>query len=448
MFKKILVGLMFLMMCAGIGGTIYFYLGKMQVIADRDVLIQTNSKIQQSLDAIGPITKVFTVKAQVRPGTEISMDDFIEMSIPASAVSEDSITDLSMLFGTDPTVPLAENDKLYYKVTINPGTPITKDLLMHDRFDNPYYERDLAFDFKPVGLKIGDYVNVLVRLPDGEQMMALSHKRVYGIYENVIKLKLTQGELAVYDTCLVDKATYSTLGWQMYPVKYVEPGLAYGSEPLQWYPVSISEHEYISDDMNIPDKKRYTNHELRTKIEDSLNYYAVLKTNSDFKGRVPASAVNSENSALQSALTFYTNEQQQKEREAMENGTGDLNQEQQLENNDISGSGPNGALTTEEDLLTGNDGFISGTGSTVQQGTQTLGDIQTNLNTQVSDSYDQLNEISQDIQQEAQNGDITQQLPQETMGNVDADGNKSNIGASEKEDAKQGENIFEGIEGL
>ena len=132
----------------------------------------------------------------------------------------------------------------------------------------------------------------------------------------------------------------------------------------------------------------------------------------------------------------------------MENGTGDLNQEQQLENNDISGSGPNGALTTEEDLLTGDDGFISGTGSTAQQGTQTLGDIQTNLNTQVSDSYDQLNDISQDIQQGAQNGDITQQLPKETMGNVDADGNKSNIGASEKEEAKQGENIFEGIEGL
>lgn len=456
MFKKILIGLMFIMMCAGIGGTVYFYLGKMEVIADRDVLLQQNSQLQQSLDAIGPITKVYTVKAQVRPGTEISRDDFIEMSIPASAVSEDAITDLTQLFGTDPTQPIPENDKLYYKVTINPGTALTKDLLMTDKYDNPYYERDLAFDFKPIGLKIGDYVNIMIRMPDGENFIALSHKRVYGIYENTIKLKLQQGELSVYDTCLIDKATYGGLGWQMYPVKYVEPGLVYGGEPLQWYPVSISEHEYVMMDENIPqsDKNRYVNYDLRTKIEDALNYYTQLQQENEFKGRKPSSSVESEISALQSALQVYNNELEEKEREEMENGTGNLNGEQQLENNDISGSGINGQLTTEEDLLTGNDGFISTpagstTGGTGQQSQGTsLNDIQSNLNNSTSESYDRLQQIGQDIQQGSEDGDLLGNLPQETLGNVDADGNQANISNSEKEDAKQGENLFEGVEGL
>lgn len=450
MFKKILIGLMFIVMCCGIGGTVYFYLGKMEVIADRDVILQQNSQLQQSLDAIGPITKVYTVKTQVRPGTEISRDDFIEMSIPASAVSPDAITDLTQLFGTDPETHLPENDKLYYKITVNPGTAITKDLLMHDKFDNPYYERDLIFDFKPIGLKIGDYVNIMVRLPDGENFIALSHKRVYGIYDNTIKLKLKQGELSVYDTCLVDKATYSQFGWQMYPVKYIEPGLAYGSEPLQWYPVSLSEEMFLKSkyEQNITDKDNYTNHELRAEIEDALNYYAALaKQSGEFTGRAPASAVEIEQSALLQAGQVYTQEQEEKEREALENGTGDLNHEQTLENGDISGSGRNGELTTEEDLLNGNDGFISSTGDQQNSG-QSLGTIQGNLNNATSQSYDQLQDIGQNLQQGSQNGDLLGDLPQETLGNVDAQGNQSNISGSEKEDAKQGENIFEGIEGL
>ena len=49
--------------------------------------------------------------------------------------------------------------------------------------DSPVYERDIILPFKPIGLKVGDYIDLRVTLPGGEELRALTHKRIYMIMD-------------------------------------------------------------------------------------------------------------------------------------------------------------------------------------------------------------------------------------------------------------------------
>ena len=191
--KKFLTVLMFLIMVGSIGGCVWLFLQKEKVISDRDALIQQNSQLQQSIDAIGPFTTCYTVKTKVGPGDEVLLDNLVELSVPVSNTSDNTVFTLDGICGPNIN-PL---DKYYYKVRVEPNTPITKDMIMQDYMDSPVYERDIILPFKPIGLKVGDYIDLRVTLPGGEELRALTHKRVYMIMDNVVKLKLSEGELYI-----------------------------------------------------------------------------------------------------------------------------------------------------------------------------------------------------------------------------------------------------------
>lgn len=411
--KKFLTILMTIGCIAGVCGCVFLFLQKEKLISDREALLSQNSQLQQSIDAIGPFTTVYTVKTKVKPGDEVLRDNIVELSVPVSNTSINTVTTIDDICGSS----ISELNKYYYKVTVEPNTTITKDLVMQDFMESPVYERDLVLPFKPIGLKVGDYIDVRVTLPGGEEMRALTHKRVYMIFDNVIKLKLSEGELSVYSTMLVDQQHFSAYGLKVYATKYIEPGLSLGKEPLPMYPISNYSATLMNRDPEVLNKTDYINTELRTYIEQLLLLYADAEEGTVFPGLPTTSHLSGESSALNSAQDLYIDTYYGEDGEPINPTT------------DISGTGGDGNLDGYETPRV--DAPIADLNSGSEKLENTLGDL-SDLNSNTSDTVKPVEPTQAPVI------DTTK----ETIGNVDSEGNRSNIGDQDKQDSKTSGSIF------
>lgn len=217
MKKGLAIILIIVALLLGGGGTFlgfYFY---HQGIVDQ--YQEQVSRYQASLDAVGTITTTYTVTVQTTPGQLITDDMIDEISIPMSMINESFVTDYDMIVGK------------YSKVAILPGTPITADVLMEDDINNErnlwhtVREYDIVVNMWPIGLKIGDYVDMRIMMPYGEEYIVLSHMRVNGMSENTVKFLLTETQINLYQSAMVDYYLNSSQGVMLYFTKYIEPGV-------------------------------------------------------------------------------------------------------------------------------------------------------------------------------------------------------------------------------
>lgn len=239
----------------------YLFMKSSNLRKETNMLIQQNAQLQNKIDAVGEVSQVWTVLAGVYPGKEIKAEELIEMNIPVASINKNYITSKDELLGK------------YYKVGIEPGTPLTTDVVMKEEREGTQYERDIVLPYVPLGLRVGDYVDIRIVLPYGEEMIVLERERINKMVGNVIKVSLDEAELHLYTSMLKDQSLYENWGTYIYATKYVEPGL--DTETIPYYPVRKQMEGFVMLDPNIPDKGHAINSELRTIVEGRLN--AVLE---------------------------------------------------------------------------------------------------------------------------------------------------------------------------
>lgn len=256
--KKVLIVLSILLAVLGTSGTGYFYWQYSTTKGEKEILVTQNGQLQNAIDAIGPVTKAWTVKTTVFAGKEIKEDDLVEQTIPVSSVNENYILEKSDLLGK------------YYKVSTQPGTSLTKDIVMDDEMPATTYERDLTFSFLPLGLKLGDYIDIRMVLPYGEEFIVIEHERVEQIVTstNTVKVLLDEAQLALWTSARTDKALWGNKGLALYVTKYVEPGIH--DPAIPFYPVRKEMESVVTLNPNIANKKQCVNAELRNEIERKL----------------------------------------------------------------------------------------------------------------------------------------------------------------------------------
>lgn len=267
--KKVLIIISYVILIgAGVFGSLFFYKKNKDQIEINEQLIVQNSQIQASLDAIGLMTTVYEVQTPQQSGREIKMEDLKAVSVPVSSLGETSITDPSVLVGA------------YYKVNTKPGTVLTMDLLMDENGERCIYTRDIVLSYAPVSTVPGDYVDIRVLLPSGEDFVALSHKKVryLGDPGYLLTLELTEAELQIYNTVITDQATFQGYGLSVYATKYVEPGLDVST--VAYYPVTHDAENILKLNENIGDYTRCINPTLRDHIDEVL-WFAALQSNQE-----------------------------------------------------------------------------------------------------------------------------------------------------------------------
>ena len=257
--KKVLIVLLVLIAIGGIGGTIYFMMQFNTVSGEKENLVMQNATLQATIDSIGPTTTAWTVQEGlgIEPGDEITDEQLIEITVPASSVNTNYILNKSDVIGK------------FYKVSVNAGTPLTFDLIMEtDSVEDYAYERDLVLDALPVGLEEGDYISFRYVLPYGEEFIIFDKKRVKEINNLTIKVDMSESDLNIWTSVERDMSIYKANGLTTYIVKYNEPGVM--DETIPYYPVRQDMYPIVTLNPNIADKTRLINEELRKYVDYKL----------------------------------------------------------------------------------------------------------------------------------------------------------------------------------
>lgn len=333
MKKNIVIVLLLLLMLAGGAGTFYFYREFQTAVEGKEQVVQQNMELQVAIDAIGPTTTVWTVNTDVIAGAVVREEELVEQTIPASSVTDVYITSKKEAVGK------------YYKVDISPGVSLTKDILMGEALDGIVYERDLYFSYLPLGLKVGDYIDIRMVLPYGQEFTVVGHERVQKIVEDtsVVKVYFDESQLALWNSALKDLALYSSKGLSLYVTKYLEPGIT--DEAIPYYPVRTEMENVVTLNPNIMDKSVCINSALRVKLDE------MIAAVDDEDASYLSSGVADEASAIESSRLEYTERQQATGSMEGEDGK-TLEEEYQESYDDL--------INLDPEDLTGNKGSVTG----------------------------------------------------------------------------------------
>lgn len=211
---------------------------------------QEITSLEASLTDIGPLTTGFVVSRAVRAGEEITEDNIdeivTEVSVPSKLNLGLTSDDMN---GTNTSIIENRSDLLnkYFKIGLAEGTVITVEDIVETKIDNTWRYFDLILDESPVGITAGDYIDVRISFPFGEDFIAISHKKIEEINSGVIKIIVDEHDIMSYNSMLMDKALYS--GVKIYAVKYVDGGAQASAE--NFYPIQSNISEITVLDPNI-----------------------------------------------------------------------------------------------------------------------------------------------------------------------------------------------------
>ena len=75
----------------------------------------------------------------------------------------------------------------------------------------------------PTTIAEGDYIDIRLTLPNGQDLIVVSKKEVKSILGNTVGLKLSEGEILMMESAIVE--AYIMSASKLYAIQYVEPGM-------------------------------------------------------------------------------------------------------------------------------------------------------------------------------------------------------------------------------
>lgn len=282
------------------------------------------AKLESTLNALGPSVTCYTLSESFWnnnnkdiAGRTITDDSLQAISVPSSLVGTAYVTNKEDIVGK------------YYKVNIEPGTPITSDLVMAEIMDNTLRDIDISVSTWVVGMRVGDYVDIRLTLPYGEDYIVLTHKRIQSIGDKTVKMYLTEDEWNTYQSAMVDYYLYSQKGARIYFSKYVAPGLQ--TEATAFYAISDRIKEVIRTNPNIVALAQM---EAQSALRPVIDGYLE-------QAKSPNTTIEQEAAAISAGRSLYTSDV-----------SSDYRSNKEMQNQQVDAYNPdatNGASTTGED---------------------------------------------------------------------------------------------------
>lgn len=221
---------------------------------------EEQAKLLATISAYGSEVTVYTVKTAVQPGEEITRDNIVPMTQCSSMVTDQMVQNVNDIIGKE------------FKIAVANGTPLTYNMVMAESVRADTRDKDIILDNWPVGLVAGDYIDIKIMMPYGDDYVVISHKRVYEVNESTLKLHLTVDEWESYVGAFVDYSLNAAYGCTIYADKYVEPGLQEAA--ITYYAVPTNIAALLQKNPNVTDKEAVaTTNEWRSSIEEMLSIF-------------------------------------------------------------------------------------------------------------------------------------------------------------------------------
>lgn len=236
--KLIIIIIATLVLVAGMATGIYFTLNAFNEQKD------TIAELEEELDtlewlvtAYGETVDVYKIRegVEINHGTEFRLEDIDIMTIPESMLTEQFITDPMLLLGC------------VYRVNVSAETPLVWDLFTYEEVGQTQRYYDIVADVFPIEPAVGQYYDLRIVMPKGQDYVVLSKKRVVNFYNSAIRVKLDEEEIHQYQSALVD--TFLNPGTYLYVTTYIEPNMQ--KSATSFYPVGKYVMQIMELDPNI-----------------------------------------------------------------------------------------------------------------------------------------------------------------------------------------------------
>ncbi len=197
----------------------------------------------------------------------VSEDCLTYIEIPADVITEHMITDMSDVVGK------------ITKIDLLPGAIFETTMLIDYDLKEDERELDVVLDEMPIGLVPGDYVDLRISFPLGQDYVVMVKKQVVAINSNTVKLIVNEEDVHHYESAKADKALYQAT--KLYTTKYVEFGLQPAAS--SYYPVTNEVLKTLILDPNINTDDWKNNLESRYQLEFQLSdSVKMVEENTDY----------------------------------------------------------------------------------------------------------------------------------------------------------------------
>lgn len=220
---------------------------------------------------------VYVAASDLESGQVVTLDENFMMSTVQTTLDQSQIIseeDFQVL-GED-GLPVYNDDgstkqkEVVVKVNVPAGAIVTKDMIADSGDENTDSDRIQEFNMisLPSQLKNGDYVDVRMSIPNGQDYIVLAKKKVLGTTSTSVWFKLNELEMQLLSSAIVESYYYT--GSKLYAVPYTEPGMQEAAIPT--YPVKQDVLRQIRNNPNILNDIR-EEYERTYQSEDRVTYF-------------------------------------------------------------------------------------------------------------------------------------------------------------------------------
>lgn len=192
------------------------------------------------------------------------------------------------------------------KIDIAAKTPLTSNMIANSEnaINKDVRLQEYNMLKLPATLEVGEYIDIRLTLPTGQDYIVVSKKEVKLCDLTTIWVEVSEDEITTMNNAIIE--SYIMTGAELYAVRYVEPGLQTAAIPT--YPVSQAVRSAQSSNPNILEEARKAYNDRvaandptkdRTYIEQELSKYA-----DDRADNVEEGVENSANQALESRENY------------------------------------------------------------------------------------------------------------------------------------------------
>jgi hypothetical protein len=219
----------------------------------------------------------YVLRSDIQSGTEITMSDLTQVYALKDVIPTDSITADDITENTIAKIDLTKGLVLSKSMIEESDAKVTSDLR----------EQQYNMLVLPQYLEVDDYIDIRLVLPNGQDFIVVSKKKVKNMTEDTIWIDMYEEETVAMSGAIVE--AYKIAGSKLYATTYVEPGIQESATTT--YKPSSEVITLINSDSNIVNearqklKERYDNlNDVRNQINTQLteagdNAQSNLETN-------------------------------------------------------------------------------------------------------------------------------------------------------------------------
>jgi hypothetical protein len=189
---------------------------------------------------------VYKLGMDVQSGAQITSDMVVSVETTTKVTPTDSIqSKMDAGNGKLQDMPFSGG---MAKVDLTAGTILSHSMLsVGELMQNDIRFAEFNMISLPSLLAPGDYIDVRITMPSGQDFIVVSKKEVVSVDSDTLGLNLTEDEMEMMSCAIIE--SYKILSTNMYVVQYVEPGTQVASIPT--YPINNEVIDLITRNPNI-----------------------------------------------------------------------------------------------------------------------------------------------------------------------------------------------------